>query len=185
MKIKNPKLWHKMPGGIIEGENVLYSRKYLKDVENLYKSKEISNEGKNTLMYEVYSYSEGDETQYGNLFWGLTILHPVYIEKECNMTKGHFHENRNCVEYYFGLEGEGLLLLMDEMGQMSAEKVLPGSLHYIAGNFAHRLVNIGEIPLKIGACWPTTAGHDYRAVEEMPFPYRIYKNNGKIELVER
>ncbi|MDI3312094.1 MAG: glucose-6-phosphate isomerase family protein, partial [Thermoanaerobacterium sp.] len=107
------------------------------------------------------------------------------IEDECNMTRGHFHQDKNCAEYYFCVEGEGLLLLMNDNSEMWAEKVYPGSVHYIDGKYAHRLVNIGDTVLKVGACWPTTAGHDYDAIEKNEFPYRVYKRNGKVELVKR
>lgn len=185
MKVLDPKVWHRIPDGVVEGEGVQYYKKYLKDVEKLYKGKDISNYDKDTVVYEVYSYGKGDEKQQGNLFWGLTILHPIYIENECNMTRGHFHQESNCIEYYFGIQGEGLLLLMNYQGDMWAEKVLQGSLHYINGNLAHRLVNVGETALKVGACWPTTAGHNYFAIEEKEFPYRVYKYKEKIEFIER
>lgn len=57
------------------------------------------------------------------------------------MTKSHFHENMDCTEFYFGIAGEGLLLLMDETGQTWAEKIYEGSLHHIDGHIAHRLMN--------------------------------------------
>jgi glucose-6-phosphate isomerase len=185
MKVIEPRLWHKIPEGVIEGAGVQYNKKYLKDVKNIYSSENIGKYDQETLVYEVYSYGEGDLLQQGNLYWGLTILQPVYIDGECNMTRGHFHEDRNCVEYYFGIEGEGLLLLMKEDGEMWAEKIMPGSLHYINGNLAHRIVNTGETILKVGACWPTNAGHDYTSTEKSKFPFKIYKIDGVIKFIKR
>lgn len=186
MKIFEPKLWHRIPDGMIEGNGVKYYKKHLKEVAHLYNSKEILKKfDPDTIVYEVFSYSEGNENKQGNLFWGLTILNPIYFEGECNMTRGHFHQDKNCAEYYFGIEGEGLLLFMNDKREMWAEKVLPGSLHYIDGRYAHRLVNTSDSELKVGACWPTTAGHDYASIENQEFPYRIYKINGKIEIVKR
>lgn len=46
-------------------------------------------------------------------------------------------------------------------------------------------VNIGEEDLKVGACWPTSAGHDYAAIETREFGYRVFKKNGQIEFKER
>ena len=43
-----------------------------------------------------------------------------------------------------------------------------------------RLINTGEKPMKIGACWPCDAGHDYAAVERQPFGYRVYKEEGTL-----
>ncbi|MBZ9685465.1 glucose-6-phosphate isomerase [Clostridium estertheticum] len=185
MKILEPILWHKMQNGIIEGEGVKHTKKYLKDIFKIYKANyKLEGIDDNTVMYEVYSYSEGKEVP-GNLNWGLTVMSPVRINGECNMTKGHYHEDRNCVEYYFGISGEGLLLYMNIAGEMWAEKILPGSLHYIDGNLAHRLVNIGDSQLKVGACWPSSAGHNYEDVEKKEFPERIYKESGEIVFKDR
>lgn len=185
MKIIEPKLWHKMERGIIEGESVKHTKKYLKDIFKIYKADYIL-EGidDNTVMYEVYSYSEG-KVELGNLNWGLTVMSPVRINGECNMTKGHYHDDRNCAEYYFGITGEGLLLYMNTEGETWAEKILPGSLHYINGNLAHRLVNIGDNQLKVGACWPSSAGHNYEDVEKKEFANRIFKEKGKIVFKDR
>jgi glucose-6-phosphate isomerase, archaeal len=186
MKIYEPKLWHKISQGIMEGKDVKNHKKYLKDVKSLYKSENILSEyDPETIVYEVYSFGEGEEEKQGNLYWGMTVMHPLYIEGECNMTRGHFHQDRNCAEYYFGIEGEGLLLLMDDKGEMWAEKILPGTLHYIDGRYAHRMVNTGDTELKVGACWPTAAGHDYASIEAADFPYRIFKIDGRIEIVRR
>lgn len=186
MKINEPKLWHRIPQGIMEGEDIKYYIKYLKDVKSLYKSKDmLCKYNPETVVFEVYSFGAGEEKKVGNLYWGMTVMHPVYIEDECNMTRGHFHEDRNCAEYYFGIEGEGLLLLMNDKREMWSEKILPGSLHYIDGKYAHRIVNIGDTVLKVGACWPTTAGHDYASIESEEFPYRIFKIDGRIEIIKR
>lgn len=180
MEVKEPKVIHHIINGVIEGEKVETYTKMYHEVDYLYENKRDDD----PVVYEVYSYSEGDDVL-GNLNWGLTVLKPVLSNGECNMTKGHFHENRDCVEYYFGIQGEGLLLLMDEEGNTWAEKVFEGSLHHIDGHVAHRLVNTGDIDLKVGACWPTSAGHDYAAIENKEFGYRIKKIDGKIRYIKR
>ncbi|MFD3155970.1 glucose-6-phosphate isomerase family protein [Haloimpatiens sp. FM7330] len=185
MKIIDPKVYHKMPEGILEGDEVKHYKKYLKDVKNLYKYEDEELNDSGTIMYEVHSYGKGDEDKKGNLFWGLTVMNPVYIKDECNMTRGHFHEDLNCAEFYFGLQGEGLLLLMNKDGEMWAEKISKGSLHHIDGELAHRIINTGNEVLKVGACWPTVSGHDYKSIEDKEFPYRVFNNNGEIQLVAR
>lgn len=182
MKIIEPRAWHEMIEGVLTGDNVKHYKKYLEEVKNIYKDSDGTD--LSTLVYEVYSYSEGEEKKAGNLFWGLTVMYPVYLKGECNMTRGHFHEDTDCAEFYFGLEGEGLLLLMNKAGDMWAEKISKGSLHHIDGEIAHRIVNIGDDVLKVGACWPTTSGHDYKSIENKQFPYRIFKNNGEIEFLK-
>lgn len=180
MKIIEPQVIHHINQGVIEGNNVQKAVKKYHEVAYLYENKRNDD----PIVYEVYTYSQGDNVL-GNLNWGLTILKPIYSHDECNMTKGHFHENKDCVEFYFGIAGEGLLLLMDEEGQTWAEKVYEGSLHHIDGHVAHRLINTGNTDLKVGACWPTSAGHDYARIEEKEFGYRIYKHDEKIVCVER
>jgi glucose-6-phosphate isomerase, archaeal len=83
-------------------------------------------------------------------------------------------------EIYFGLGGNGLLIYMDEKGECFAEKVCKGSIHYIHGEYAHRLINTGDIDFKVGAAWRKAAGHDYEAIENKNFPCRVYKIEGKI-----
>lgn len=186
MDVIDPKVWFNIHDGIFEGEGVVCSYKYLRDVKGLYRA-DIAGTGHNpeTVVYEVYSYVRGDESIKGNLFWGLTVMYPVYIDGECNMTRGHYHADKDCAEYYFGVSGEGLLLFMNDSGNMWAEKVQSGSLHYVDGRYAHRLVNTGDTIFKVAACWPTTAGHDYASVEKSEFPYRVYKREDKVEFVKR
>ena len=180
MKVLEPEVIHKIYGGVLEGSPVEKYEKRYHEVSYLYEN-ELNDD---PIVYEVYSYNKGNDVL-GNLNWGLTVLKPVCIHGECNMTKGHFHENKDCVEFYFGVEGEGLLLLMDEEGKTWAEKVYQGSLHHIDGHLAHRLVNTGDTDLKVGACWPTSAGHDYDAIMKQEFGYRIFKKDNQIEFVKR
>lgn len=185
MKIIKPKAFHFFKDGAIEGLNVERYEKTFAEVVNLYQNREKAQELGDTIAYTVYSYEEGNQLQKGNLNWGLTILPPIVIDGECNMTRGHFHEDKNCAEFYCGITGEGLLLLMDADGVTWAEEVSAGSLHHIDGQHAHRLINTGQSDLKVGACWSVTAGHDYVAIENKNFGYRVFNENGAIISKER
>lgn len=176
MKIIEPKYIHDFYEGVIQGENVQHYKKLYQEINFIYQASD-EQLSPDTVMYEVYSFNEGGSN---TILWGLTVIYPISVNGECNMTRGHFHENRNEPEIYFGCGGEGLLLYLDSDGNIFAEKIFKGSLHYIHGNYAHRLVNTGEDTLKVGACWREAAGHDYKTIEEKPFPNRIYKENGKI-----
>lgn len=183
MKIIEPKAMHNIYSDVIKGENVKFYEKKFSQIKGIYENNKGIND--ETLMYTVYSYENGEPNQLGNLYWGLTILEPVYVNGECNMTRGHFHSNTDCAEFYFGIEGEGLLLLMNEEGEMWAEKVFKGSLHYIDGKIAHRLVNVGDTKCSVGACWPSSAGHNYEAIEKHDFPNRVFKINNELIFKER
>lgn len=178
MKIVEAKAVHDLYGGVISGEAVKTGTKRLRDIAGAYKDAR-GVEDLDRVMYEVYSFENGEPGRPGNLYWGLTVMYPELVNGECNFTRGHVHADQSCAEIYFGLSGEGLLLLMDGE-KLWAEKVRRNSLHYIDGRWAHRLVNTGDETFKVGACWPVTAGHDYRWVEDHPFPVRVYKKNGEI-----
>lgn len=184
MEIKEPSILQDYLDGVLTGSDVQTSAKLFKDAKGFYENSDCEL-ADDTVMYEVYSYSKGDPKQAGNLNWGLTVMKPVYVNHECNITRGHFHKDLNCAEMYFCLHGEGLLLLMDTAGNCHAEKMFTGSVHHIDGTLAHRLVNTGKEELRVGACWPTTAGHDYARIEREPFKVRIYKENDTIIVRER
>lgn len=180
MELKKAEAFHL---DVIEGLNVKQGEKRLKDLSFIFEN--TSSLDPNTLLYTVYSHESFSEKKSGELYWGLTVLEPVLINGECNMTRGHFHENRNAAEYYVGASGEGILLLMDENGKTWGEKVEKGSIHYIKGTLAHRLINTGNEQLKVAACWPRDAGHDYKSVEEKEFSVRIFNENGSLVFKER
>ena len=195
MEIRKPKAMHDFEN-VISGSDVVTSKKLYKDAASFYKQKDPAM-SKDTLMYEVYQYTGGklyskdvlctqNKDKAGDLNWGLTVLYPVTVMQECNMTRGHWHENQACAEFYLGVEGTGLLMLMDHDGTTWCEEICKGSLHYIDGTLAHRLINTGDTVCKVAACWPKDAGHDYAAVEKQPFGYRVMKQHGelKIEKVE-
>lgn len=164
--------------GVITGSEVVSSIKEYKDAKDFYKNVDDTVED-DTILYRVYQYTQGKAAA-GNLNYGLTVMAPICIQGECNMTRGHWHENRDCAEFYLGVEGTGLLMLMDEEGTTWAEEVHKGSLHHIDGHLAHRLINTGETEFKVAAVWPCDSGHDYAAVSKQPFGYRVMKEEGKL-----
>lgn len=80
----------------------------------------------------------------GELNFGVSHIEPGTVGNEFNMTRGHIHERIEQAEYYLGSQGEGLLVMQSQQGEVTIEKVFPGSIHHIPGFTAHRLVNTGE-----------------------------------------
>lgn len=113
--------------------------------------------------------------QAGALYVGVTHLNAGKIGNEFYMTRGHFHKQREAGEVYFGLCGEGLLLLQTEQGDTRLERVAPGSVHMIPPFTAHRLINTGTEMLSSLAVWPSMAGHDYAALAE-GFALRVFSS---------
>lgn len=182
MEILDSKLFHDFHG-TLTGQEVVTSQKLYKDAKGFYQSVDESLDD-NTIMYEVSCVNVSKKEE-GYLNWGISLLHPVYVNGECNMTRGHFHEDLNCEEYYWCASGTGLLMFMDENGKTWCEKMKEGSLHHINGHHAHRLINTGNEDLKVICVWNANAGHDYQRVEQMPFNVRVFKKGEEIYTQKR
>ena len=171
-------------GKTLTGNNVSKTTRYIKDLEGMFIDEQArKNKDQDSIAYEVESYYPIAEGTKGGLFWGVTHIHPGLIGDEFMMTKGHFHTNKDSAEYYWGIEGEGMLILMSSNGVTWAERLSTSSLHYIPGNIAHRVANTGSTILSFGACWPSDAGHDYVSIKENGFTKRLLKINGMPALV--
>ncbi|GDX05414.1 glucose-6-phosphate isomerase family protein [Buttiauxella selenatireducens] len=134
-----------------------------------------------TPIYEVEMLNslQGE----GELYVGMTHLHPGRVGNEFHMTRGHFHQRREQGEVYFGIRGSGLLLLQNEHRKAWLEHVSPGSVHIIPGDTAHRLINTGSEVLSALAVWPSIAGHDYGSLAQ-GFAARVVLQDGKIQAKE-
>ena len=166
----------------LKGNEVIKVSKKLSDIASIFLQQESSRA--NEIIYEVEAYFPVEEETEGGLFFGITHLQAGKIGNEYFMTKGHFHKQLNRGEFYWGLKGEGVLLLMDKEGKCKAEEMKVGSLHYIAGYIAHRVVNTGSEILSFGASWPSDAGHDYDTIIKAGFSYRLVEENGKPTIKE-
>lgn len=158
--------------GSLSGATLVEKSTTLADLSGLFADPEAqANIAPQTALYRVAMLpSSGVE---GDLNMGVTHLEAGRVGQEFFMTRGHIHARAEQAEYYFGLRGEGLLLLQDEARQCRLEKVFPGSVHHIPGHVAHRLINTGEAVLSALAVWPAIAGHDYRLMAEKGFSVRI------------
>lgn len=165
-------------------QNVVWRQKKISELKGIYRNEAALAEFGDQLAYRVANQNF-HRTDYvkGNLQWGITYLEPYCVDGECSMTHGHFHIDRDCDEYYYGLQGEGFLLFWDGADEFYAEKVFPGSLHYISGKYAHRIINSGEGVLAVAACSLPATRQDHAVIEQKPFPYRCYKTDGEIRWV--
>jgi glucose-6-phosphate isomerase len=180
--IKMPSLF--FAGNCLGGENVTKSSRKLADLAGIFGDKaSFASMLGETTVYDVYSHLPVAEGTPGGLYFGLTKLYPGKVGQEYFMTKGHFHQQLNRPEYYWGLEGEGMLILMNSEREVWAERIFPGSLHYIAGGIAHRVANTGNDSLSFAACWPADAGHNYATIASNGFAARLLDVNGTPQLV--
>ena len=157
--------------------------KTVKETAAIYADQERALASEDMAYYVTSQLNDAASDNKEALNWGVTSIYPLTIGDECCMTRGHFHANKEYAEYYLCTAGTGHLLCWDGKDEPIAYYMTPGSLQYIDGRMAHRLINTGEEIFKVASCWATNAGHDYQTIEEGGFPVRVYKRNGKLEWV--
>jgi glucose-6-phosphate isomerase len=138
----------------------------------------------NPLLYSVGAVEPagGD----GDLHYGVGMLMPGKIGDEFFMTKGHLHAWRPAAEFYFGLTGDGMMLLEDEAtGESRIVPLAPNGVVYVPGHTAHRTMNIGKTPLTYIGVYPAKAGHDYSTIAKKNFRCVVVERDGKPLMIER
>lgn len=101
--------------GAISGQNASHTKKKFSEVTNIFADREAAAKmDPNTIVYEVSTHAAVPEGTAGGLFFGTSCIHPGKVGDEYFMTKGHFHARRETAEYYWGISGHGVLLLMNE-----------------------------------------------------------------------
>ena len=101
------------------------------------------------------------------------------------MTKGHYHEIRERAEVYYGLSGEGRLVVAKDDGHGgdpdAARAPWPTSRR--AGRTARS--NTGSEPFVFLAVYHGDAGHDYGTIETEGFPLLVLERDGEVAVVSR
>jgi glucose-6-phosphate isomerase len=171
-------------GGRMAGPEVKESSKSIGDLCGIFRdSAQASGMDLGRIVYRVQSWMPVDAGVAGGLFWGVTTIEPGKVGEEYFMTHGHFHANRTRAEYYGTVSGQGMLIRMDDDRKTWGERMSAGSLHYIEGQHAHRVANIGDTPLIFWACWPSDAGYDYATIKAHGFGRRLIDKDGTPEFV--
>lgn len=169
----------------LKGEPIIDQIRQLKDITGIFQDQETFEQlNPEQLVYTVQAWLPVKEGTPGGLYFGASTIYPGKVGEEYFMTKGHFHSQSDRAEFYWGIQGQGMLILMDRKGNTWAEEVVPGSLHYIGSEIAHRLANTGGEKLIVGACWPSDAGHDYQEIAENGFSARLVERDGQPVLIE-
>jgi glucose-6-phosphate isomerase len=170
--------------GRLRGAGVQQSSKKLHQLKGIFQDAESwAAMDPEILVYEVQWIEPVVQGTEGGLFWGNSVIHPGRVGDEYFMTHGHFHAQANRAEFYATVAGQGMLILVDAQGHAQTEEMRPGSLHYVAGHIAHRVANTGDVPLRMIACWPSDAGHDYGSIKEHGMGARLICRDGVPVLV--
>lgn len=165
--------------GGLNGPSVLESVKTLGELSGLFHDPQAYAAMDPQLMvYRVRVWTPVPAGDEGGLFWGVTSLEPGKVGDEYFMTHGHFHANSTRAEYYATVAGNGILLRMDGQRRTWGEAMKAGTLQYIRGEHAHRVVNVGSEPLIFWACWGSDAGYNYGAIRDRGFGARVVEHDG-------
>jgi len=166
--------------GVITGEGIEERVKTLGQLAGLFYDKGAwSRMDPESEVYRVRFWRPVPEGTTGGLFFFFFTIQPGVVGDEYFMTHGHFHSIRDRAEFYAAIKGTGTMLFMDEDRDTWSQAMIPGSVHYIPGNVAHRVVNTGSEPLVFLASWPSDAGHDYGSICASGFSKRMVMRDGK------
>jgi glucose-6-phosphate isomerase len=133
------------------------------------------------LLYRVYTAVPTDGP--GGLCFDSVVIYPGLVGSEFHMTKGHYHEGPGS-EVYFGLQGEGYILLQTQMGDFRALEFRRGIAAYIPSGWAHRTVNTSDVPLWFFGTYPSGLNHDYASVEKTGFAKLVVNDGGRPRIID-
>jgi glucose-6-phosphate isomerase, archaeal len=135
------------------------------------------------ILYEVYEKLVPELE--GELLQGMSIVHPGKVGKEYFMTKGHFHSVLDTGEFYYCIKGHGYMMMENPEGDWAAEELLPGTVLYVPGRWAHRSINIkDDEDLVTIFVYPANAGHDYATIESKGFRKLIIEENNSSKIID-
>lgn len=157
--------------------------KHLSDLAGLYRDEaafEAMVADDDPVAYEVVDYRFADS----DLAFGTTIMAPGKVGDEFFMTRGHFHERRECGETYYTQSGEGILLLQSRDGLVRTVEMKPGICAFIPPDWAHRSINTGKEKLVFVWHCATDAGHEYGEILEKGMRKLVVAREGQVAVVD-
>lgn len=168
-----------LQSGTITNAATILSRR-LADMRGLYADAqaEAALATSNPLVYEVYYGANSPQVE-GQLEYCTTVLYPGKVGDEYFMTKGHFHTKGDRAEVYYGLQGEGYLLLQTPEGEVSVQVMKPGVAAYVPPYWGHRTMNVGAANFVFLAVFPADAGYDYKTIADEGFASIVVERGGK------
>ena len=127
------------------------------------------------LLYQVYGADVPDAAPH--MLFGTTVIYPGKVGDEYFMTKGHYHAVEHTAEVYFCLKGNGCILMECRSGQVVGQFLGPGQTVYIPPGWAHRSVNVADVPFVFFYAMPGGAGHDYATFAAKGFRNIVVERN--------
>jgi glucose-6-phosphate isomerase, archaeal len=152
----------------------------LSDLQGLFADSSAETEmlAQNPLIYQVFETEENPAID-GQMRFSTTVIQPGKVGLEYFFTKGHFHGKADRSELYYGLIGEGMLLLQTPKGKIDAQPMQPGAASFVPPHWGHRTINTGSTPFVFLAVYPADAGYNYGAISERGFSSLVIERDGK------
>lgn len=161
------------------------TKRFVSNMKDMYADEMATEElikNGNPLVYEFHEMG-APETD-SHLAFGTSILYPGKVGNEYFMTKGHFHVIIDTAEAYYCLQGNGLMLLENPEGEWSIKELKPGKALYVPPKYAHRSINVGNMPLVTFFVFRSDAGHDYGTIETKGYRKLVVEEKGKVTVVD-
>lgn len=154
------------PDGGLEGATRHYE-KTIGELEGVYRDDaawraQVRERGGDALVYSVNEQRYGDEP--GSLIVGTSTVLPGLVGDEFAVTRGHLHGIADRAELYHCLSGHGVMLLETVDGQSETIELTAGRAVNVPGHWAHRSVNVGDVPFVTLFCYAADAGQDYEII---------------------
>ncbi|HHT24290.1 MAG TPA: glucose-6-phosphate isomerase [Clostridiaceae bacterium] len=160
-------------------EKAISTKRYLSQMKGMFSDEEAYEKAlkeEDSVIYEFYEmgFPETD----AHLGMGTSITYPGKIGDEYYFTKGHFHTILETAEVYYGLSGEGYMLLENPEGDWKFLPIRPGVAVYVPPRYAHRTINTGSVPLITFFTYRADAGHDYGTIETKGYRTILVEERG-------
>jgi len=150
--------------GLMGGTDTRY-QKFLRD---LYADEQafgaLAAERGDEVVYEVTDHRPNSNP--GDLITGVTRMSPGKVGDEYFMTRGHIHAAIDRPELYYGLKGNGLMLMESPSGDTRVVEIKANTACYVPPRWIHRSVNLGSEDFVMLFCYPADSGQDYAIIEQ-------------------
>lgn len=119
------------------------------------------------VVYEVFEWTTGSSPT--DLLSAVTVLYSGPDPERPFHTRGHFHRDPDGGELVVGLEGTGRLHLLSRQGDVQQVAIEPLTWAQVPPGWAHRVTNLGPVPMVFLSSCSAVVGHDYEGVTKEPW----------------
>jgi glucose-6-phosphate isomerase len=138
--------------------------------------------GQDPLIVKVFMAEIPNDK--GFLMVNINAVFQGKVGNEYFMTKGHIHDDpEHAPEVYITLQGNGKLVLQNKDGDFHVSEMQPHKINYIPAPWAHRCVNVGNVPLIYIGVFPSDTERDY-SFDSHTFKKIVVDQAGKVAFAD-